>query len=215
VRMNRQTVLDILLETKIVAVVRMKERRKLESAVRALRAGGIKAVEITLTTPGALEAVASLIEERKAAEFTVGAGTVLDDAAAEEAVRAGAEFLVSPITDTGMIEVGRRAECLVAPGAFTPTEIVQALRAGADIVKIFPATSLGPQFFKDIRGPLPGIRLMPTGGVTPENAPDFIRAGACCVGIGTALLDAVTLTAEDWDGLTRKTRALVESLRKA
>ncbi|MDW7760274.1 MAG: bifunctional 4-hydroxy-2-oxoglutarate aldolase/2-dehydro-3-deoxy-phosphogluconate aldolase [Acidobacteriota bacterium] len=212
--MNRQTVLDILLETKIVAVVRMKERRKLESAVRALRAGGIKAVEITLTTPGALEAVASLIEERKAAEFTVGAGTVLDAASAEEAVRAGAEFLVSPITDTGMIEVGRRAECLVAPGAFTPTEIVQALRAGADIVKIFPATSLGPQFFKDIRGPLPGARLMPTGGVTPENAPDFIRAGACCVGIGTALLDAATLTAEDWDGLTRKTRALVESLRK-
>jgi len=213
--MNRQAVLDILLETKIVAVVRMKERRKLESAVRALRAGGIKAVEITLTTPGALEAVAALVAERKDAEFTVGAGTVLDAAAAEEAVRAGAEFLVSPITDPGMIEAGRRAECLVAPGAFTPTEIVQALRAGADIVKIFPATSLGPQFFKDIRGPLPGARLMPTGGVTPENAPDFIRAGACCVGIGTALLDAGTLAAEDWDGLTRKTRTLVENLGKA
>lgn len=212
--MNRQTVLDILLETKIVAVVRMKERRKLESVVRALRTGGIKAVEITLTTPGALEAVASLIAERNDAEFTVGAGTVLDAATAEEAVRAGAEFLVSPITDPEMIEAGRSAECLVAPGAFTPTEIVQALRAGADIVKIFPATSLGPQFFKDIRGPLPGARLMPTGGVTPENAPDFIRAGACCVGIGTALLDAATLTAEDWDGLTRKSRALVESLGK-
>ena len=217
-RMNRQTVLDILLETKIVAVVRMKERRKLESAVRALRAGGIKAVEITLTTPGALEVIASLIAERaerKDSEFTVGAGTVLDGATAEEAVRAGAEFLVSPITDPGMIEAARRAECLVAPGAFTPTEIVQALRAGADIVKVFPATSLGPQFFKDIRGPLPGARLMPTGGVTPENAPDFIHAGACCVGIGTALLDSGTLAAEDWDGLTRKTRTLVENLGKA
>ena len=213
--MNRQAVLDILLETKIVAVVRMKERRKLESAVRALRAGGIKAVEITLTTPGALEAVAALVAERKDAEFTVGAGTVLDAAAAEEALRAGADFLVSPIMDPGMIEAGRRAGCLVAPGAFTPTEIVQALRAGADIVKVFPATSLGPQFFKDIRGPLPGVRLMPTGGVTPENAPDFIRAGACCVGIGTALLDAGTLTAEDWDGLARRTRTLVESLRNA
>lgn len=210
--MEKQTVLGIILNSKIVAVVRIKERRKLESAVRALRAGGIKAVEITLTTPGALEAVASLITERKDTEFTVGAGTVLNAAAAEDAVRAGADFLVSPITDPEMIEAGRRSGRLIVPGAFTPTEIVQALRAGADIVKVFPATSLGPQFFRDIQGPLPGVRLMPTGGVTPENAPDFIRAGACCVGIGTALLDPGTLAAEDWDGLTRKTRTLVESL---
>lgn len=210
--MDKQAVLDIILITKIVAVIRMPERRKLESVVRALRAGGIKAVEITLTTPGALEAVAALAAETKDAEFTVGAGTVLDAGAAEAAVRAGADFLVSPITDPEMMEAGRRAGRLVVPGAFTPTEIVQALRAGADIVKVFPATSLGPQFFKDIRGPLPGLRLMPTGGVTPENAPDFIRSGACCVGIGTALLDAGTLAAEDWDGLTRKTRALIERL---
>jgi 2-dehydro-3-deoxyphosphogluconate aldolase/(4S)-4-hydroxy-2-oxoglutarate aldolase len=112
-----------------------------------------------------------------------------------------------------MIMACREADVLVVPGAFTPTEIVAAWRAGADIVKVFPATSLGPQFFRDLRGPLPHIRLMPTGGVTLENARELLEAGACCVGIGTALLDKKMIDADDWEALASRARRLVESLR--
>jgi 2-dehydro-3-deoxyphosphogluconate aldolase/(4S)-4-hydroxy-2-oxoglutarate aldolase len=132
---------------------------------------------------------------------------------ASDVIAAGADFVVSPIADGDMIMACREAEVLVAPGAFTPTEIVAAWRAGADIVKVFPATSLGPQFFRDLRGPLPHIRLMPTGGVTLENAREFLAAGACCVGIGTALLDRKAIEAGDWKGITSRARQLVESLR--
>ncbi len=209
--MNRDQALDAILAAKAVAVIRMKDAGRLAETAAALGRGGVTAVEITMTVPGAVEIIREMARA-KAPGTIVGAGTVLDAATAADVIAAGADFVVSPITDMATIQACRAAGVLVAPGAFTPTEIVAAWRAGADIVKVFPATSLGPQFFKDMRGPLPQVRLMPTGGVTIESARDFLAAGACAVGIGTALVDAKMVEAADWAGLEARARRLVASL---
>jgi 2-dehydro-3-deoxyphosphogluconate aldolase / (4S)-4-hydroxy-2-oxoglutarate aldolase len=211
--MDKTKVLDVILDTKVIAVIRMSDARRLDQVAESLLAGGVKVLEITMTTPGALETIAALAARNDKRDIIIGARTVLDRDTAEAAIRAGANFLVSPITDRGMIAACRHHGRLVAPGAFTPTEIVAAWEEGADIVKIFPSTSLGPAFFKDIRGPLPHIRLMPTGGVNLENARDFIRKGACCVGIGTALLDTKAIADGTWDLLTQKAKTLIESVK--
>jgi 2-dehydro-3-deoxyphosphogluconate aldolase/(4S)-4-hydroxy-2-oxoglutarate aldolase len=210
--MTKDKVLERLLASKAVAVIRMTDSAKLAKAAAALRKGGITALEITMTVPGAVEIIRTMARDKEPGVL-IGAGTVLDAGTALDVIAAGADFVVSTVMDTDMVRTCREAEVLVVPGAFTPTEIVAAWRAGADIVKVFPATSLGPPFFRDLRGPLPHIRLMPTGGVTLENAREFIAAGACCVGIGTALLDRKTIDADDWEALESRARRLVESLR--
>ncbi len=210
--MTKDKVLKGLLASKAVAVIRMTDAAKLAKAAAALRKGGIKALEVTMTVPGAVEIIRAMARDKEPGVL-IGAGTVLDAGGASDVIAAGADFVVSPITDGDMIMACREAEVLVVPGAFTPTEIVAAWRAGADIVKVFPATSLGPQFFRDLRGPLPHIRLMPTGGVTIDNAREFLAAGASCVGIGTALLDKKMIDTEDWEGLASRARRLVQSLR--
>jgi 2-dehydro-3-deoxyphosphogluconate aldolase/(4S)-4-hydroxy-2-oxoglutarate aldolase len=210
--MTRDKILAGLLASKVVAVMRMADAAKLALAAAALRRGGVTALEVTMTVPGAVEIIREMARE-KAPGVLVGAGTVLDARAASEVIGAGADFVVSPITDRDMIRVCREAGVLVVPGAFTPTEIVAAWRAGADIVKVFPATSLGPQFFRDLRGPLPQVRLMPTGGVNLANAGEFIAAGACCVGMGTALLDKAIVEKGDWEALSARAGRLVASLR--
>ena len=189
----------------------MKDAARLGEVAAALRRGGVTAIEIPMTVPGAVDIIRELARTKPAGTL-VGAGTVLDAGTASEVIAAGADFVVSPVTDRETIQACREAGVLVAPGAFTPTEIVAAWRAGADIVKVFPATSLGPQFFRDLRGPLPFVRLMPTGGVTLENARLFLAAGACCVGIGTALVDAKTIEAGNWEELETRARVLVASL---
>lgn len=209
--MTREQVLQILLAAKVIAVVRMKDASRLAETAAALGKGGVSAIEITMTVPGAVDIIRDMAGS-KAPGTLVGAGTVLDAGTATDVIAAGADFVVSPITDRDTVLACRDAGVLVAPGAFTPTEIVAAWRAGADIVKVFPATSLGPQFFRDLRGPLPGVRLMPTGGVTIENARDFLAAGACCVGIGTALVDAKSVEAGDWEALAARARRLVDSI---
>lgn len=210
--MTKDKVLESLLVSKAVAVIRMTDAAKIAEVAAALRKGGVTALEVTMTVPGAVEIVRAMARDKEPGVL-VGAGTVLDARTASDVIAAGADFVVSPVMDTDMVRACREAEVLVVPGAFTPTEIVVAWLAGADIVKVFPATSLGPQFFRDLRGPLPHIRLMPTGGVTLENAREFIAAGACCVGIGTALLDKKTIDADDWEALASRARRLVESLR--
>jgi 2-dehydro-3-deoxyphosphogluconate aldolase/(4S)-4-hydroxy-2-oxoglutarate aldolase len=209
--MRAKEVLNTILATKVIAVIRMSDTRKLAMVVEAIKRGGVCAIEITMTTPSALEIIAAMAAEKRAGTL-IGAGTVLDAQTAERAIRAGADFVVSPVTNAEMIDACKRSEVFVAPGAFTPNEILAAWEKGADVVKVFPATSVGPKYFRDLRGPLPQVRLMPTGGVNIENAREFIRSGACCVAIGTALLDKEAIAAEDWDGLTEKTRALLESL---
>lgn len=210
--MTKDKVLESLLVSRAVAVIRMTDAAKIAEVAAALRKGGVTALEVTMTVPGAVEIIRAMARDKEPGVL-VGAGTVLDARTASDVIAAGADFVVSPVMDTDMVRACREAEVLVVPGAFTPTEIVAAWRAGADIVKVFPATSLGPQFFRDLRGPLPHIRLMPTGGVTLENAREFIAAGACCVGIGTALLDRKTIDADDWEALASRARRLVESLR--
>ena len=209
--MTKDEVLGAILETKVVAVIRMKDAARLADVAAALGRGGVRALEVTMTVPGAVGIIREMAKS-KAPGTLVGAGTVLDAGTAKDVIAAGADFVVSPITDRETVRVCCDASVLVAPGAFTPTEIVAAWRAGADIVKVFPATSLGPQFCRDLRGPLPEVRLMPTGGVTIENARDFIAAGAAAVGLGTALVDAKAVEAGDWEALEARARRLMASL---
>jgi len=210
--MTKDEVLRIILETKVIAVIRMADTEKLVKVIEAVKKGGVRAIEITMTTPGALDVIKSL-SARKEPGVVIGAGTVLEPETAESVIRAGAEFVVSPILNKKVIKLCNEYRTLVAPGAMTPTEILKAWLKGADIVKIFPATSLGPKYFKDIKGPLPQVRLMPTGGVDLNNAADFIRNGACCVGIGTALLDKEAIQAGDWAVLTEKAAELITSVQ--
>ncbi|MGB7296751.1 MAG: bifunctional 4-hydroxy-2-oxoglutarate aldolase/2-dehydro-3-deoxy-phosphogluconate aldolase [Candidatus Aminicenantales bacterium] len=209
--MSAKDALEIILATKVIAVIRMADAGKLAEVIEAIRRGGVRAIEITMTTPSALKMIARMAAEKPAGTL-LGAGTVLDARTAEQVIEAGADFVVSPVTDTGVIAICKRTDTFVAPGAFTPNEILAAWEKGADVVKVFPASSVGPQYFRDLRGPLPQVRLMPTGGVNIQNAREFIRSGACCVAIGTALLDKEAIAAEDWEGLIKKTKALVESL---
>ncbi len=209
--MTKDEALAFLLEHKAVAVVRMSDPEKLRLAVEAVAAGGVRAVEITMTVPGAVEVIRHLAGLRLPGVL-LGAGTVLDAESAVAVIEAGADFVVSPIADSGMIRECRRCGVLVAPGAFTPAEIWRAWMEGADIIKVFPATSLGPAYLRDLKGPFPNLRLMPTGGVTPANARAFIDAGACCVGLGTALLDKALIAQGRWDELTARAAALTASL---
>ena len=210
--MRRDNARAAILASKIIAVIRMSDAGRIIEVTEALRKGGVNVLEITLTVPGALDIIRALADKRHEGVL-VGAGTVLDADTAAAAIWSGADFVVSPITDPGMIAACRAHDTFVAPGAFTPTEIVSAWDKGADVVKVFPATSVGPQYFRDLKGPLPQIRLMPTGGVTIENAKDFIKAGAVAVGIGTALVDKKAVEAGDWNALKERARQLVDSLR--
>lgn len=209
--MTRDEALKFILEAKVIAVIRMSDTDKLYKVTEAIRLGGVKAIEITMTVPDAIDVIRTMAQ-KKAPDVLIGAGTVLNAETAVAAVRAGADFLVSPITNFDMIKACRKLDKFVAPGALTPTEIVAAWESGADVVKVFPATSVGPKYFKDLKGPLPQIRLMPTGGVSIENAKDFLDSGACCVAIGTALLDKKAIAENNWSVLTQKARQLVESL---
>jgi 2-dehydro-3-deoxyphosphogluconate aldolase / (4S)-4-hydroxy-2-oxoglutarate aldolase len=210
--MNKNEVLSALLELKVIAVIRMTDAARISRVIESIERGGVKAIEITMTVPGAVEIIRQ-VSAHKNPGVLIGAGTVLDAATATAVIEAGADFVVSPVSDFPTIRECARRDVLVAPGAFTPTEIINAWKSGADIVKVFPATSLGPKYFKDLKGPLPHIRLMPTGGVSLENARDFIAAGACCVGIGAALLDPKIIAEDRWDDLTAKAAALAASVR--
>jgi 2-dehydro-3-deoxyphosphogluconate aldolase/(4S)-4-hydroxy-2-oxoglutarate aldolase len=198
----------------IVAVVRAPDPAGLVEVIRALATGGVTVAEVTLTVPNALDVVR---DAKKALGDNVllGAGTVLDPETCRSAILAGAEFIVSPTLNVDVIRTCKRYGKLVIPGAFTPTEILTAWEAGADIVKVFPAEVVGPAFFKAMRGPLPQIRLMPTGGVDLSTATDFLKAGACCLGIGSQLVDPKLVAARDLDKLRDLAAKYVDVVRKA
>jgi 2-dehydro-3-deoxyphosphogluconate aldolase/(4S)-4-hydroxy-2-oxoglutarate aldolase len=197
-----------------VAVIRMKEPDKLRAVVDALAEGGVTALEVTMTVPRAIPMIEALAPALPRG-FLLGAGTVLDPETARLAILAGAHFVVSPIFRPETIALCHRYDVPAMPGCFTPTEILTAWEAGADVVKVFPATSLGPGFFKDVRGPLPQVKLMPTGGVSLDNAGEWIKAGAVAVGVGTALLDAKAIAAGDYGVITANARRLVASVTAA
>src|SRR2546427_776467 len=177
-----------LLESGVIAVVRAPEAARLRAVARALAAGGVGAVEITLTTPGAIAMIADLARDNDLGGCVVGAGTVLDEAAARAVIDAGARFVVSPTLDHAVIRACRERAVPCMPGAFTPTEILEAWRAGASLVKLFPAASLGPDFIRDVLAPLPFLRLVPAGGVGPANAAGGVPPRGAAGGGGGALV---------------------------
>ncbi|MEF8726114.1 MAG: bifunctional 4-hydroxy-2-oxoglutarate aldolase/2-dehydro-3-deoxy-phosphogluconate aldolase, partial [Candidatus Bipolaricaulota bacterium] len=176
----------------------------------ALKEGGVHCIEVAMTTPGALEVIDDVTDQID--DVLVGAGTVLDAETARSAILAGAEYLVSPTTDEDMIKMAKRYDKIVAPGAFTPTEAMTAWEAGADIVKIFPASKLGPGYLSDLKAPLPQLSLMPTGGVSQENAADFFEAGADVVCAGSALIDEEAIDRGGYDVITENAEGLVQAV---
>lgn len=198
----------------VVAVIRLTDASQLRAVADALAAGGVRALEVTMTVPRAIELIEELTRSLPP-EILVGAGTVLDGETARQVILAGARFVVSPVFRPAVIEMSHRHDVAVMPGCFTPTEILGAWEQGADVVKVFPATALGPAFFKDIRGPLPQLRLMPTGGVTRENAGDWIRAGAVAIGVGTALVDRGLVQERKFGDITTRARHFIEAVRLA
>ena len=177
-------------------------------------AGGVQALEVTMTVPGAVELIRGLAPTLPEG-FLLGAGTVIDPETARAVVDAGAQFVISPVFRRSVIEACHACGVPAAPGCFTPTEILEAHDAGADIVKVFPATTLGPQYIKDVRAPLPQVKLMPTGGVTPDNAGDWIRAGAVAVAAGSSLLDAKAIESGKFDVITANARKFVDNVKAA
>ena len=211
---RRQQIVQRIEQCGVVAVIRLQDPDRLRGVIDALGEGGVKALEVTMTVPRAIQLI-DAIAPTLPAEFVIGAGTILDPETARAAILAGARFIVGPVFNRAVIDLCHRYDTAVMPGCFTPTEILQAWEAGADVVKGFPATALGPAYFKDIRGPLPQVKLMPTGGVTLENAGDWIAAGAVAIGAGTAMVDAKAVAAGDWPAVTRRAASFVEAVRRA
>jgi 2-dehydro-3-deoxyphosphogluconate aldolase/(4S)-4-hydroxy-2-oxoglutarate aldolase len=214
--MTREDQLRRVLDGGLVAVVRSPDGQQLVEVARALADGGVSVVEITMTVPNALDVVRQ-VRHALGDRLLLGAGTILDAETARAALLAGAEYVVAPTLNRDVIRLCRRYGKLVMPGAFTPTEILTAWEAGADVVKVFPADVLGPAFFKAVRAPLPQVRLMPTGGVDLTTAAAFLKAGACCLGVGSQLVEPRAVAEGNFArlrDLARQYVAVVQQARK-
>jgi len=208
---TKQESFQLIADTGAVAVIRISDREQVVPIFDALKEGGVKCIEITMSTPNAIEAIAE-VSKKVSEDMLLGVGTVLDPETARAAILAGAEFVVAPTTNFDVIRLCQRYDKVVVPGAYTPTEILAAWEAGADMVKVFPADVGGPGYIKAIRGPLPQIELVPTGGVSVENAADFIQAGAIAVGIGGQLIDKQAIAEGKFEIIREKARNLVSSI---
>jgi 2-dehydro-3-deoxyphosphogluconate aldolase/(4S)-4-hydroxy-2-oxoglutarate aldolase len=211
---DRLSTLADLTNVGVIAVIRADSGEQLVNVCRALAKGGVRACEITMTTPGALEAIAAA-SRALGDEALIGAGSVLDAPTARAAILAGARFIFSPVLDFEVIEMAHRYDCVAVPGALTPTEILTAWSAGADVVKVFPANQFGPQYFKDLHGPMPQVKLTPTGGVDLNTAADWIKAGAVAIGVGSSLVKKDLLAAGKWDDLSALAKQYVDIVAKA
>jgi 2-dehydro-3-deoxyphosphogluconate aldolase / (4S)-4-hydroxy-2-oxoglutarate aldolase len=202
---NQMRTGEAIADNGLIAIVRLDDLSAAVPLTAALLRGGVKNVEFTFTNPLAgrvIEQVRLALDENA----NVGAGTVLDPETARNAILSGAEFVVTPTLNLATIELCNRYGVPTVIGAFTPTEILTAWQAGATYVKVFPATVVGPQYLKDVRGPLPQVKLIPTGGVNIDNAAAFVRAGASAIAVGSNLVDAPTVSAERWDVLEERAR---------
>jgi len=211
--LDHDELLERTLDNRLVAIIRLRHAAPLARVAEALIAGGIWALEFTLTSPGAVAAITEC-KARFGDDIIVGAGTVLDEEEARRCLDAGAQFLVSPGFDRRVVALARERGALAMPGALTPTEIVAAWRAGADVVKVFPARTFGPRYIADLLAPLPRVPLMPTGGVDETNAADYLRAGAIGVAVGGKLVAEDAVGRADWDALTERARVLVAAIRQ-
>jgi len=207
-------IISLLTDPGIIAIVRAQRAAQVVPMFEALIAGGVKAIEITMTTPNALAGI-SEAREKIGERAVIGVGTVLDAETCRAAAAAGAEFVVTPICRTELVAVAHEAGCPIMLGAYTPTEAQAAHEAGADFIKIFPADTLGPGYMKALRAPLPHLRIVPTGGVDVPNVAEFLKAGCAALGVGSALVSAKILQAADWPELTRRAAAFVNAARQA
>mgnify|MGYP001826368370 FL=1 len=212
--MSKDASLKRILDTGVVAIVRLDSAGQLGEVARAIKAGGVDIIEFTMTTPGALDIIAASAREF-GDEVLLGAGTVLDAETARAAILAGARFIVSPTLNPATVELCHRYSVIAVPGAFSPTEILTAWEMGADLVKVFPAGTGGPGYIKDVLAPLPQVRLVPTGGVNLQNAADFIQAGAAAVAVGSSLVNKKLVAGGDFDALTTAAGGLVTAVRQA
>lgn len=207
--MLKHTLLGHLTDPGIVAIVRSDGPTGLVEAAMALYAGGVRAVEISLTTPGGLDAIRD-VSGQLPENCVIGAGTVLDSETVRLSVLAGAQFVVSPVCRPGLIQACHRYGIPILAGAYTPSEALSAYEAGADLIKIFPANSLGPEYIRALRAPLPQLALVPTGGVTPENCSEYFAAGCAAVAVGARVVNAELIAARAWDEIRDGVRAYVD-----
>jgi 2-dehydro-3-deoxyphosphogluconate aldolase/(4S)-4-hydroxy-2-oxoglutarate aldolase len=205
--MPKSDTLKRIRSEKVIALIRADSSESLLDCARALSAGGLNVIELTMTTPGAIELVADV--SRTLPEVMLGLGTVLDAATARAGVAAGAKFIVTPALRPEVIKACHQLGVPVLSGALTPTEIAAAADLGADVIKIFPAEFFGPAYIKSLRAVFPHVELLPTGGVTVKTIADFLRAGAFATAAGSALLDPAALKARDWPAITARAREFV------
>lgn len=212
---SREQTLSTLKAVGVVPVVRAESGEEALKIVDAILAGGVSILEITMTVPGAIQ-VMETVADRFGDRVLLGAGTVLDAETGRAAILAGAEFVVAPGTDLALIQLCRRYSKPVMPGALTPTEVVFAWQSGADMVKIFPCGNVGgPKYIKALKGPLPHIEMIPTGGVNRDTTVDFIKAGAAAVCVGSELVDKAAVKAGKFEVLTENAKAFVELVKTA
>jgi 2-dehydro-3-deoxyphosphogluconate aldolase/(4S)-4-hydroxy-2-oxoglutarate aldolase len=212
---SKDSVLNRMMACGVIAVIRAGSTDQVLDVARALLAGGVVSIEVTMTTPGALDGIRILSDDLANEGAIIGVGTVMDAATCRRAVDAGAKYVVSPHFDPSVVAATRELGVVSIPGAFTPTEILRAMGGGADIVKVFPSAAAGPSYFRDVLAPLPHLKLVPTGGVDPKNAGEWIKAGAVCVGAGSSLVPKEAVAKKDWKIITDNARTMVESVRQA
>ena len=198
----------------IVAIIRASSADELIETAAAIHAGGVDVIEVTMTTPNALQVIND-VSSTYGDKVLVGAGSVLDAETARAVMLSGADFVVSPVTKPDVIEICNRYGKVVIPGAFTPTEILMAWETGADYVKVFPSSGVGADYIKDVKAPLPQIPLVPTGGINAENAADFVTAGATALGVGSALVNNQLIAAGEFAALTERAERLVKEVQRA
>ena len=212
--MNKAQIIERMLNPGVVAVIRADSSEQLMHVARALRDGGVTGMEVTMTTPNALQVIEDVTREL-GDSILMGVGTVLDEATARLAILAGAQFVVTPVMRPEVIALCNRYSKPIVAGAYTPTEALTAHEAGADFIKIFPADGLGPNYIKALKAPLPQLEISPTGGVDVNTAGDFIRAGCAAVAAGSSLVSKEILKSGDWAKLTETARAFVQAVAQA
>jgi 2-dehydro-3-deoxyphosphogluconate aldolase / (4S)-4-hydroxy-2-oxoglutarate aldolase len=211
---TKEQIFATMVESGVVGVIRAPSKEILTQIAEALLAGGIPSIEVTMSTPKVIAGI-ELLADQLGDKAIIGVGTCLDEPTCRDAIAAGAQFVVSPMYDPHIVEATRRYDKISIPGAYTPTEILTAWVGGADVVKVFPATTLGPGYFKDVLAPLPQVKLTPTGGVTVKTTPEFIKAGAIFVGAGSALVSKDAMANSDWAAITTHAKAFVEAVKSA
>ena len=213
--MEKREVFNRMVTEGLIPVVRVSSAREAMDVADAIKEGGVSFIEITMSVQGAIDLIKELTQKYKD-EIIMGAGTVLDTETGRAALLAGAQFIVSPTLNLDLIQLAHRYSAVVIPGATTPTEILTAWNAGADMVKVFPAGQLGgPEYLKALRGPLPQILLVPTGGVNLQNAGAFIKAGATALGVGGELVDKKAVKEKKFNVITDNTRAFLKVIKEA